>query len=71
MQTSHIAIIDFGLAKQLNVTDYFCSTKEEEAISLPVRWMPPESLENGIFRYDSDVWSFGVRGFPWDSSKDA
>lgn len=27
---------------------------------LPMRWLAPESFNNGIFTMDSDVWSFAV-----------
>ena len=34
-------------------------SKEGEGL-LPVRWMAPESLMDGVFTTQSDVWSFGI-----------
>lgn len=27
---------------------------------LPVRWMAPESLDQGLFTYKTDIWSYGI-----------
>ena len=27
---------------------------------MPIRWLPPESLQFGIYSVATDVWSFGV-----------
>ncbi|XP_070166803.1 protein sevenless-like isoform X2 [Polyergus mexicanus] len=50
-----IKIGDFGLARDIYEDDYY-----QEERSLPVRWMSPESLVDGIFNSQSDVWAFGV-----------
>ena len=52
-----IKIGDFGLARDIYKNDYY--KKEGEGL-LPVRWMSPESLSDGVFTNQSDVWSFGV-----------
>ncbi|MBN3303240.1 ROS1 kinase, partial [Amia calva] len=48
-----VKIGDFGLARDIYRSDYY--RKRGEAL-LPVRWMSPESLIDGIFTKYSDVW---------------
>ncbi|GFS26295.1 tyrosine-protein kinase receptor, partial [Elysia marginata] len=52
-----VKIGDFGMARELDVSNYY--RKDQKAL-LPVRWMAPESLNEGIFTTMSDVWSYGV-----------
>ncbi|KAK3864124.1 hypothetical protein Pcinc_030164 [Petrolisthes cinctipes] len=52
-----VKIGDFGLARDIYKNDYY--RKEGEGL-LPVRWMAPESLVDGVFTSHSDVWAFGV-----------
>ncbi|XP_008046752.1 proto-oncogene tyrosine-protein kinase ROS-like [Carlito syrichta] len=52
-----VKIGDFGLARDIYKNDYY--RKRGEGL-LPVRWMAPESLTDGIFTTQSDVWSFGI-----------
>ncbi|XP_076304800.1 proto-oncogene tyrosine-protein kinase ROS-like [Tachypleus tridentatus] len=53
----HVKIGDFGLARDIYKNDYY--RKEGEGL-LPVRWMAPESLIDGVFTSQSDIWAFGV-----------
>ncbi|KAI5745746.1 hypothetical protein M8J76_013929 [Diaphorina citri] len=52
-----VKIGDFGLARDIYRNDYY--KKEGEGL-LPVRWMAPECLVDGLFSSQSDVWAFGV-----------
>nr|CAD7570351.1 unnamed protein product [Timema californicum] len=52
-----VKIGDFGLARDIYKNDYY--RKEGEGL-LPVRWMAPESLVDGVFTSQSDMWAFGV-----------
>ncbi|XP_061846106.1 proto-oncogene tyrosine-protein kinase ROS [Colius striatus] len=52
-----VKIGDFGLARDIYKNDYY--RKSGEGL-LPVRWMAPESLIDGVFTNRSDVWAFGV-----------
>lgn len=48
---------DFGMTRPMYEHDYY---KFNRKGMLPVRWMPPESLDLGVFTPASDVWSYGV-----------
>ncbi|KAK2157959.1 hypothetical protein LSH36_180g01062 [Paralvinella palmiformis] len=52
-----VKIGDFGMTREIYETDYY--RKGGKGL-LPVRWMSPESLKDGIFTSQSDVWSYGV-----------
>lgn len=52
-----VKIGDFGMTRDIYETDYY--RKGGKGL-LPVRWMAPESLKDGIFTSMSDVWSYGV-----------
>lgn len=48
-------IADFGHARDVYANDY-CRVHGD----LPLRWLAPESINDGIFTSKSDVWSFGI-----------
>ncbi|XP_075448300.1 receptor-type tyrosine-protein kinase FLT3 isoform X2 [Ascaphus truei] len=50
-------ICDFGLARDvINDTNYVVKGNAR----LPVKWMAPESIFEGIYTIKSDVWSYGI-----------
>lgn len=52
-----VKIGDFGMTRDIYETDYY---RKGTKGFLPVRWMAPESLKDGMFSSASDVFSYGV-----------
>ncbi|XP_033620894.1 leukocyte tyrosine kinase receptor isoform X2 [Fukomys damarensis] len=48
---------DFGMAREIYQDSYY---RRGGPAFLPVKWMPPEALLEGIFTSKTDSWSFGV-----------
>merc|ERR550514_433237 len=48
---------DFGLTRKTYSREYYRMTA---SCPLPIRWMAPECLNDGVFKTASDVWAFGV-----------
>ncbi|VDQ02846.1 unnamed protein product [Trichobilharzia regenti] len=56
-----VKLSDFSLCRPVEPDVDFVSTSNE---SVPIKWLPVESILNGRFHLDTDVWSFGV--FLWE-----
>ena len=52
-----IKVADFGLAEDMYASGYFRQDKSGSSIKLPFKWMPLESLQEGLFSQKSDVVS--------------
>ena len=50
-------VADFGLSEDIYTRNYYRQSKSDTTVKLPVRWMPPESIADGIFTEKSDVVS--------------
>ena len=55
-----IKITDFGLSEDMYVKNYF-RQEDNSGVKLPVKWMAPESLGDGVFSEKSDVVSISYK----------
>ena len=56
-----IKITDFGLTEDVYARNYF-RQGQWLSVKLPVKWMAPESLQDGIFSNKTDVVSYNSEG---------
>ena len=56
-QEGVIKVADFGLTEDLYALNYFkrCKNETGKEDKVPIRWMAPESIENGIYNESTDV----------------
>lgn len=52
-----IKVADFGLSKCLDTSKQYFRQSQDEAIRLPIKWLAPESINDGVFSEKSDVVS--------------
>ncbi|TKR80556.1 hypothetical protein L596_014614 [Steinernema carpocapsae] len=53
-----VKISDFGMSRRLySQSQYY---RMGTQTMLPIRWLPPECLNDGRFSHQSDMWSFGL-----------
>ena len=52
-----IKVADFGMSEDMYARNYFRHDKSEEGSEekVPIRWMAPESIENGIYTERTDI----------------
>ncbi|KAI8509541.1 hypothetical protein Bbelb_133890 [Branchiostoma belcheri] len=54
-------IADFGLSRDVYTSSAYERTNQSgEEELLPLKWMAVESLRDGVYTCESDVWSYGV-----------
>eukprot|EP00051_Salpingoeca_urceolata_P021302 m.331720 g.331720 ORF g.331720 m.331720 type:complete len:1327 (-) comp19773_c0_seq4:213-4193(-) len=52
-----LKIGDFGMARSVGLSDYYRKTGQA---MLPIRWLAPECVMDGVFTSATDMYSFGV-----------
>ena len=52
-----IKVADFGLSESMDTTKEYFRQSQDDAVKLPIKWMAPESINDGVFSEKTDVAS--------------
>ena len=52
-----IKVADFGLSESIDTTKEYFRQDHEAIVKLPIKWLAPESINDGVFSEKSDVVS--------------
>ena len=52
-----IKVADFGLSESMDVTKEYFRQNQDETVKLPIKWLAPESINDGVFSEKTDVVS--------------
>ena len=55
-----IKVSDFGLTEDIYARNYYRQGREDGVVKLPVKWMSPESLNDGVFTEKTDVVHYNI-----------
>ena len=61
-----IKVSDFGLTEDVYARNYFRQGREDGVVRLPVKWMSPESLNDGVFTEKTDVVHYNLQNWKLD-----
>ena len=50
-----IKVADFGLSESIDISKDYFRQDEEVIVKLPIKWLAPESVNDGVFSEKSDV----------------
>ena len=50
-----IKVADFGLSESIDSSKEYFRQNQEDTIKLPIKWLAPESINDGLFSEKTDV----------------
>lgn len=50
-----IKVADFGLSESIDTTKEYFRQNQDNCIKLPIKWLAPESISDGLFSEKTDV----------------